>query len=133
MATCVSFYSAVETWLLVQCFIVLYLWAVIGFVSNRLLRYHIQKQPPELLCKKCVLRNFAIFTGKQACNFIKKETRHRCFPVNFTKFLRTPFLQNTSGRLLLKIANDNSKTTKESLWHRCFPANFAEFLRTRFL
>ena len=25
---------------------------------------------------------------------------HRCFPVNFVKFLRTPFLQNTSGRLL---------------------------------
>ena len=28
---------------------------------------------------------------------------HRCFPVNFTKFLRTPFLQNMSGRLLPKI------------------------------
>ena len=26
---------------------------------------------------------------------------HRCFPVNFTKLLRTPFLQNTSGRLFL--------------------------------
>ena len=25
------------------------------------------------------------------------------FPVNFVKFLRTPFLQNTSGRLLLYI------------------------------
>ena len=27
--------------------------------------------------------------------------KHGCFPVNFAKFLRTPFLQNTSGRLLL--------------------------------
>ena len=26
---------------------------------------------------------------------------HRCFPVNFAEFLRTHFLQNTSGRLLL--------------------------------
>ena len=26
---------------------------------------------------------------------------HRCFPVNFAKFLRIRFLQNTSGRLLL--------------------------------
>ena len=26
---------------------------------------------------------------------------HSCFPVNFAKFLRTPFLQNTSGWLLL--------------------------------
>ena len=28
---------------------------------------------------------------------------HRCFPVNFVKFLRTPFLQNTSARLLLQL------------------------------
>ena len=42
--------------------------------------------------KKDVLRNFAKFTGKHW---------RRCFPVNFGKFLRTPFLQNTSGRLLL--------------------------------
>ena len=26
-----------------------------------------QKQPPEVFCKKAVLRNFAIFTGKQLC------------------------------------------------------------------
>ena len=32
---------------------------------------------------------------------LKKSLWHRCFPVNFTKFLRTSFLQNTSGRLLL--------------------------------
>ena len=32
---------------------------------------------------------------------LKKRLWRRCFPVNFVKFLRTPFLQNTSGRLLL--------------------------------
>ena len=37
----------------------------------------------------------------EACNFINKETLAQVFPVNFAKFLRTPFLQNTSGRLLL--------------------------------
>ena len=31
---------------------------------------------------------------------LKKRLWHRRFPVNFVKFLRTPFLQNTSGRLL---------------------------------
>ena len=31
---------------------------------------------------------------------LKKGLWHRCFPVNFANFLRTPFLQNTSGRLL---------------------------------
>ena len=44
--------------------------------------------------KKGVLKNFAKFTGK--------ETLARCFPVNFTNILKTPFLQNTSGRLLLQ-------------------------------
>ena len=28
---------------------------------------------------------------------------HRCLPVNFVKFLRTPFLQNTSWQLLLQL------------------------------
>ena len=32
---------------------------------------------------------------------IKKRLWHGCFPVNFVEFLRTSFLQNTSGRLLL--------------------------------
>ena len=36
------------------------------------------------------------------CNFIKKETLTQCFPVNFEKILRTPFLQNNYGRLLLQ-------------------------------
>ena len=33
----------------------------------------------------------------------QKRLWHRCFPVNFVKFLRIPFLQNTSGRLLLQV------------------------------
>ena len=32
----------------------------------------------------------------------EKETLAQDFPMNFAKFLRTPFLQNNSGRLLLK-------------------------------
>ena len=65
--------------------------------------------------KKSVLRNFTKFTGKHLCQSLffnkvadlrpatvfKKRLWHKCFPVNFVKFLRTPFLQNTSGRLLL--------------------------------
>ena len=74
----------------------------------------IQKQPPEVFCKKGVLRNFAKFTGKHLCQslfliklrpatLLKKKLRRKCFPVNFAKFLRTSFLQNTSRRLLLMI------------------------------
>ena len=33
---------------------------------------------------------------------LKKRLWHRCFPVKFAKFLRTAFLQNTSGRILLR-------------------------------
>ena len=41
----------------------------------------------------------------QACNVIK-NTWHRCFPVNFVKFLRTSFLQNTSGGCFCKVCFD---------------------------
>ena len=42
----------------------------------------------------------------QAWDFIiKKRLYHRCFPVNFVKFRRTPFLQNTSGLLVLYLWN----------------------------
>ena len=34
---------------------------------------------------------------------LRKRLWHRYFPVNFVKFLRAPFLQNTSGRLLLDL------------------------------
>ena len=29
-------------------------------------------------------------SGLKACNFVKKRLQHRCFPVKFAKFLRTP-------------------------------------------
>ena len=62
--------------------------------------------------KKSVLRKF---TGKHPCQslffdkvaglrlatLLKKRFLHWYFPVNFGKSLRTPFLQNISGRLLL--------------------------------
>ena len=74
-----------------------------------------KKQPPEVFYKKGVLKNFAKFTGKylsqslflnkvaglRPATLLKKRLWHRCFPVNFAKFLRAPFLQNTYGRLLL--------------------------------
>ena len=67
--------------------------------------------------RKGVPRNFAKFSGKHLCQslfftkaaglrpvaLLKKRLCHRCFPVNFAKFLRTPFLQKASGRLLLHI------------------------------
>ena len=56
-----------------------------------------------VLENRCLYKNFAIFTGKTPVlesNFnkvatIKKKLRHRCFPVKFAKFLRTPFYYRT--------------------------------------
>ena len=65
--------------------------------------------------KKGVLKKFAKFTGKhlrqRPATLSKKRLWRRCFPVNFAKFLRTPFLQNTPGRLLLQL-------TVSTLCHR---------------
>ena len=59
-----------------------------------------------------VLKNFTKITGKHLCQslflnkigglrpatLLKKRLRHRCFPVNFVKFLRIPFLQRTVSK-----------------------------------
>ena len=74
-------------------------------------RRYIQKQSPEVFYKKGVLENFAKFTVKHLCQSLffnknaglRSETLAMCFLVNFAKFLRPSFLQNTSGRFLLYI------------------------------
>ena len=76
---------------------------------------------PEVFCKNGVLRNFAKFTGKHLCQslffnkvaglrpttLLKKRLWHRCFPVNFTKFLRTPFHTEHSGSCFCAFVNDS--------------------------
>ena len=77
--------------------------------------YYKQKQPPEVFCKKGVLQTFAKFTGKHLCQslffnnveglmpakLLKRRLWHRCFPVNFAKFWRTPFFMEHLRWLLL--------------------------------
>ena len=70
--------------------------------------------------RKGVLINFAKFTEKHLCQslffnrkiLLKKQLWHRCFPANFAKFLRTPFLQNTSGRLLRSVVIHDLRVIK---------------------
>ena len=70
---------------------------------------HFRSSRPEVFCMKGVHRNFAKFTEKRLCQslffnkvaswpatLLKKRHSHRCFPVIFPKFLRTPLLTNTS-------------------------------------
>ena len=63
----------------------------------------------DVFCKKGALKNFAKCTRKHLCQslffnksaglrpatLLKKRLWYRCFPVNFAKFSRTPFLRNT--------------------------------------
>ena len=64
---------------------------------------------PEVFCKKVflkILQNSQENTCTRVTFLIKlkalqKRLWHRCFHLNFAKVLRTPFLQNTSGRLLV--------------------------------
>ena len=77
-----------------------------------------------------VLRNFEKFTGKHLCQslffnkvaglrpatLLKKNFWHRCFPMNFAKFLTTPFLRNTPGRLLLHLTFHFIQNPKTNPW-----------------
>ena len=74
--------------------------------------------------RKDLLRNLTKFTGKHLCQslffnkvaaatLLKKRLWHRCFPVNFEKFQRTPSLQNTSWWLLLSMHWCKSQTLQK--------------------
>ena len=76
-----------------------------------------QKQSPEVFCKKDVLRKFPKFKENtcvrdsflifnkvadlRSATLLKKRLSHKCFAVNFAKFLRTPFLKKYLWWLLL--------------------------------
>ena len=62
-------------------------------------------------------------SGLQLYYFIKKRLWHRYFAVNFVKFLRTPFLHNTSGGLLLK--KENRKNSRNKSKQRTFYFSFS--------
>ena len=45
---------------------------------------------------------------RPAAALLKKRLWHRCFPVNFAKFIRAPFLKDHLSWLLLSVFNLNS-------------------------
>ena len=84
----------------------------------------IRSSRPDEFCKKGAFKSFTKFTentcarvslliklqvwdqrpaGLTPATLLKVRIWHSCFPVNFAKFLRTPFLQNTSGGCFWKI------------------------------
>ena len=70
---------------------------------------------PDVFCKTSVLKNLSKFIAKnlrqsfffnkvadlRSASLLKKRFWYRCLPVNFAKFLRTPFLKKHLRWLLL--------------------------------
>ena len=78
----------------------------------------VRSSRPEMFCKKGVLKNFAIFTGKQlcqrlffnkvagaTCNFIKKETLAQVFSCEFCEIFKNTFFIEHPWWLLLTVSN----------------------------
>ena len=86
-------------------------------ISINILLERFRSNSSDVFCKKGVLRNFTKFRGKHLCQsvffdkdaglrpatLLKKRLWHRCFPVNFVNFLRTPFFIEHLWWLLLEI------------------------------
>ena len=72
-----------------------------GFVLSR---FTVVKKL-QVIEKKFFFDKKVLADNPKACNFIKKYTLAQVFSC---KFLRTAFLQNTWGRLLLNVANQNA-------------------------
>ena len=77
------------------------------------------KQPPVVLYKKAILKNFAISAGNtcvrvyflkklktfRPANLLKNRSQHRCLTVNIAEFLILPVLKNICKRVLLNFFN----------------------------
>ena len=67
------------------------------YVKRCSYKFHkVQRRTP---APKSLLINKVV--GLRPATLLKKRPWYRHFPVNFLKFIRTPYLQNSSGRLLL--------------------------------
>ena len=98
------------------------MWRAVGsfFVVNSLFNFYATKVRSSH--RRCPVRN-----GAPGLQLYLKRHWHRCFPVNFLKFLRTPFSQNTS-----KFRNIHRKTpVLESLFNKPADINLQRlYLRT---
>ena len=75
-----------------------FLWFFVSALNESLFR----SSRPEDSVTKFFLENFTKFTGKhlrqsglEPATLLKERLWHRCFPANFVKFLRMPFLKTT--------------------------------------
>ena len=88
----------------------------------------------QLFFRRGVLKNFAIFTGKNFCLILQ----HMCFPMNIAKFLRTAFFYRTplvaAYNICVKIRNFSLTSQflhlQRVIWRR-FSGNYCKIYRNR--
>ena len=76
--------------------------------------FHVQEQPPK------------------AFNFIKKQTLAQVFSCEFLEILRTRILQNTSGRLLLHVADEEAAVDSHQADKTVFEKEYTEKILDKF-
>ena len=91
-----------------------------------------------MFCKNSILKKLAKLTGKHLCQglffnkvaglrpvtLLKKRFWHRCFPVNFAKFLRTPSPTEHLRWLLISIYEINKFQSNKSIFLFSLVASF---------
>ena len=75
---------------------------IINFVFNAE-RWMLTEALTRGVLQKKVLLKISENSHENTCARVLRLKAMCCFPVNFPRFLRTPFLQNTTGRLLLML------------------------------
>ena len=93
-------------------------------LKQQIFTMNVHKQPPEVFCKKAVLKNFSTFTGKYLCSslflirlsafssatLLKGDCKR--FFVNIANFLKTLILKKICERLLLNNVKQNYSSMK---------------------
>ena len=70
----------------------------------------IDKSPPATWFQVLLYLSLQMqFPGMRPATLLKKRLWHRCFPVNFAKFLRTPFFIEHLWWLLLVVTRSSTK------------------------
>ena len=92
------------------------------------MRAKFRSSRPLLTVKKSVLCNKGVLSRRkqETCN-IKKRLWHKCFPVNFVKFLRTPFLTEHLRWLLLQFFSFFSESLHPPTRSNIFKKNSKAF------